>query len=81
MPLPLGNAFAKKRSAAWATARNATDWMGIWAISLGAIAVLLATFVDVADDNPVAASAILVAVASIIGVGMRAQTAPALDQD
>jgi hypothetical protein len=47
---------------------------------LGTIAVLLASFVYFADGEPIAASAVLIAVASIIGVVLR-ENAPMVDPD
>jgi hypothetical protein len=79
MPIPL----VKVPYKALATARVphwTIDWIGIWALILGAIAAGLAAFVYVADDNPVAAAFVLIAVASIIGVVAR-EGAPARDPD
>jgi len=47
------------------------DLFGVWAIILGAVAIALAAFVYIADNNAVAAALVLVAVAAIIGVALR----------
>jgi hypothetical protein len=51
--------------------RFATDWLGIWALSQGVIAIGLAAFIYITDGDPVAASFVLIAVAAIIGVALR----------
>lgn len=47
------------------------DWIGVWALSLGAIALSLAAIIYFADRDPVAVSFVLVAFAAIIGVVLR----------
>jgi hypothetical protein len=47
------------------------DWIGVWAFTLGAIALSLATLIYFADRDPVAVSFVLVAFAAIIGVVLR----------
>ena len=51
--------------------RFTADWLGIWALTLGAIAIGLASFIYITDGDPVAASFVLIAVAAIIGVALR----------
>ncbi len=80
MPLPFGNSLSKTRSGGLDAASTTVDWIGIWALFLGTIAVLLASFVYFADGEPIAASAVLIAVASIIGVVLR-ENAPMVDPD
>lgn len=47
------------------------DRTGIWAATIGAIAVVLAAFVLIVEGNQVAATFVLVAVAAIIAVVLR----------
>ena len=47
------------------------DWIGIWAICLGAIAVSVAAYVYFVDEAPVAAAFVLGAFAAILGVVLR----------
>jgi len=70
MPIPLvkvpDKALAITRVSQWTI-----DWIGVWALILGAIAVSLAAFVYIADGDPAAASGVLLAIALIIGVVAR----------
>ena len=59
------------RKQALVPAQLAVDWTAIWAAIIGAVAVVLALFVLIADQNPVAAAFVLVAVAAIIAVVLR----------
>ena len=54
-----------------AAERWTIDWIGIWALILGAIAVSLAMFIYIADREPMAASFVFIAFAAIIGVVLR----------
>ena len=47
------------------------DWIDVWALALGAIALSLAALIYFADRDPVAVSFVLVAFAAIIGVVLR----------
>jgi hypothetical protein len=70
MPIPL----VKLRPHPTAPVRRerwTLDWLGIWAIILGTIAVGLASFVYIVDGNAVAASFVLLTVAAIIGIMLR----------
>ena len=67
MPFPL----SVKAAAIAHPERWSVDWIGIWALSLGAIAVSLAALIYLADRDPVAVSFVLVAFAAIIGVVLR----------
>jgi hypothetical protein len=51
--------------------RRMVDWIDVWALTLGAIALSLAALVYFADRDPVAVSFVLVAFAAIIGVVLR----------
>ena len=67
MPFPLSvKAAAITRAERWAI-----DWIGVWALTLGAIALSLAALIYFADRDPVAASFVLVAFAAILGVVLR----------
>ena len=67
MPFPLSvKAGVITRSERWTI-----DWVGVWALTLGAIALSLATLIYFADRDPVAVAFVLVAFAVIIGVGLR----------
>jgi hypothetical protein len=67
MPIPLLRTSSKElvraRRSGWAF-----DWIGLWALVIGAVAVGLALLIYAADGDPVAASFVLIAVAAIIGV-------------
>jgi hypothetical protein len=67
MPIPLPAKAARSASAE----RWTIDWIGIWALILGAIAVSLAMFIYIADRDPMAASFVFIAFAAIIGVVLR----------
>jgi hypothetical protein len=67
MPTPL----LLKALATTLPARWTIDWIGIWALTLGAIALSLASLVYFADNDPVAAAFVLIAFAAIIGVVLR----------
>jgi hypothetical protein len=67
MPIPLP---AKTAIFSYAD-RWTVDWIGVWALILGALAISLATLIYVADRDPVAASFVLIAFAAIIGVVLR----------
>jgi hypothetical protein len=67
MPIPL---HAKTPSLAGAE-RWTIDWIGVWALILGIIAVSLAALIYVADGDPLAASFVFIAFAAIIGVVLR----------
>jgi len=43
------------------------EWIGFWALSLGAVAVCVAALIYFTSDDPVAASFVLLAIATIIG--------------
>lgn len=67
MPIPL-----PAKAAIFSHAERWTvDWIGGWALILGALAISLATLIYVADRDPVAASFVLIAFAAIIGVVLR----------
>lgn len=67
MPFPRSiKAAAIMRPQRWTT-----DLIGVWALSLGMIAVSLAALIYYADQDPVAASFVLIAFAAIIGVVLR----------
>jgi uncharacterized membrane protein len=67
MPIPL-----PAKSASLARAERWTiDWIGIWALVLGMIAIGLAAFIYLADRDPLAASFVFIAFAAIIGVVLR----------
>ena len=67
MPFPRSiKATAIMRPQRWTT-----DLIGVWAFSLGAIAISLAALIYYADGEPVAASFVLIAFAAIIGVVLR----------
>jgi hypothetical protein len=51
--------------------RRMVDWIDVWALTLGAIALSLAALFYFADRDPVAVSFVLVAFAAIIGVVLR----------
>ncbi len=44
------------------------DWLGLWAISLGFCAIILAAIADFAGEDTVGASFILIGTAAIISV-------------
>jgi hypothetical protein len=67
MPFPL----SVKSAAVARPARWAIDWIDVWALTLGAIALSLAALIYFADHDPVAVSFVLVAFAAIIGVVLR----------
>ena len=67
MPFPL----SVKASVLPRAERRMIDWIDVWALTLGAIALSLAALVYVADRDPVAVSFVLVAFAAIIGVVLR----------
>jgi TRAP-type C4-dicarboxylate transport system permease large subunit len=50
------------------------DWLAIWALFLGVVALSVASYVYFADEAPVAAAFVLVAYAAIIGVVLRETT-------
>jgi hypothetical protein len=67
MPIPLpAKAAILSRAERWSI-----DWIGVWALLLGVIAVSLATLIYVADSDPLAASSVFIAFAAIIGVVLR----------
>ena len=67
MPFPLPvKAAILSQSARWTI-----DWIDVWALTLGAIALSLAALIYFADHDPVAVSFVLVAFAAIIGVVLR----------
>jgi len=67
MPFPLSvKASVLPRSERWTI-----EWIDVWALALGAIALSLAALIYFADRDPVAVSFVLVAFAAIIGVVLR----------
>ena len=63
MPVSLpARVLSKTRSA-----QQTAEWIGFWALSLGAVAVCLAALIYFTSDDPVAASFVLLAIATIIG--------------
>jgi hypothetical protein len=65
-----------KARAATEAASPAPDWVGLWALSLGAISVTLASLAYFIGGESVAASFFLVAAAAVIAVARRAGTEP-----
>jgi hypothetical protein len=68
MPFPLAikAATLSARAERWTI-----DLIGIWAFSLGILALSLAGLIYFADRDPIAASFVLIAFAAIIGVVLR----------
>jgi len=67
MPFPL----SAKAAILSRPERRSTDWPGIWALSLGVIALSLAALVYFADRDPLAVAFVLIAFAAILGVVLR----------
>jgi RsiW-degrading membrane proteinase PrsW (M82 family) len=67
MPFPL----SVKTGVIARAERWTIDWVGVWALAFGAIALSLAVLIYFADRDPVAVSFVLVAFAAIIGVVLR----------
>jgi hypothetical protein len=67
MPVPLP---AKATSLA-RTERWTIDWIGVWALIIGLMAISLSAFIYFADHDPMAASFVFIAFAAIIGVVLR----------
>jgi hypothetical protein len=67
MPFPL----SIKSTAVARPSRWTIDWIDVWALTLGAIALSLAALIYFADHDPVAVSFVLIAFAAIIGVVLR----------
>ena len=67
MPFPL----SVKSAAVARPGRWTIDWIDVWALTLGAIALSLAALIYFADHDPVAVSFVLIAFAAIIGVLLR----------
>jgi hypothetical protein len=59
---------------------EAIDWLGLWGVSLGVCAIVLAGIADFVGHDNVGAAFILVGTAGIIALILRAGTAP-LDRD
>ena len=75
MPFPLSaKAAILSRPERWSI-----DWIGIWALSLGAIALSLAALIYFADCDPLAAAFVLIAFAAILSVVLR-ESAPTREQ-
>jgi hypothetical protein len=67
MPVPLpAKATSLARAERWTI-----DWIGIWALILGVIAIGLAALIYAADGDPMAASFVFISFAAIIGVVLR----------
>jgi hypothetical protein len=67
MPVPLpAKAATITRAERWTI-----DWIGVWALIIGAMAISLSAFIYFADHDPVAASFVFIAFAAIIGVVLR----------
>jgi hypothetical protein len=67
MPIPLLKGTSRELARAHRSG-SAFNWIGLWALVIGAVAIGLALLVYNADGDPVAASFVLIAIAAIIGV-------------